>query len=296
MLVVTAAIWGFGFVAQREGAQYVGAHTFNAARFTLGTLSLLPVMAILRSRTSTPFRPPRRPRVTVGWGAAAGIVLFAASTLQQVGIAATTAGKASFITGLYIVLVPVLGIVLGHRTNARTWAGVALAVVGLYLLSFVPGFSLAAGDGLVLIAAFFWAVHILVIDRANLDVDPLELSTIQFATCAALSAVAAATTEEAPFTGLGRAVGPVLYAGLIAVGVAYTLQVVAQQWARPAHAALILSLETVFGAVGGAILLRETMSARGYLGCALILAGILVSQLRRRVPTGSGVALPAGVP
>ena len=282
LLVLTAAIWGFAFTAQREGAQYVGAFSFNAARFSLGALSLLPVMAVLRSRTTTPFRTPN-PRLTLAWGAAAGLVLFSASTLQQVGIETTTAGKASFITGLYIVLVPVLGLALGHRTNARTWTGVVLAVAGLWLLSFVPGFSLVAGDGLVLIGAFFWAIHILVIDRANLDVDPLQLSAVQFGTTAALSAIAAVATEARPFAGLGDAVVPVLYAGLISVGIAYTLQVVAQQWAKPAHAALILSLETVFGAVGGALVLGERMTARGYAGSLLILAGIMVSQLPRRV-------------
>ena len=282
LLVLTAAIWGFAFAAQREGAQYVGAFSFNAARFSLGALSLLPVMAVLRSRTTTPFRTPS-PRLTLAWGAAAGLVLFSASTLQQVGIETTTAGKASFITGLYIVLVPVLGLALGHRTNARTWTGVVLAVAGLWLLSFVPGFSLVAGDGLVLIGAFFWAIHILVIDRANLDVDPLQLSAVQFGTTAALSAIAAVATEARPFAGLGDAVVPVLYAGLISVGIAYTLQVVAQQWAKPAHAALILSLETVFGAVGGALVLGERMTARGYAGSLLILAGIMVSQLPRRV-------------
>ena len=281
LLVLTAAIWGFAFTAQREGAQFVGAFSFNAARFTLGALSLLPVMAVLRSRVTTPFRTPNY-RLTMRWGTLAGLLLFAASTLQQVGIETTTAGKASFITGLYIVLVPILGLVLGHRTNARTWAGVLLAISGLWLLSFVPGFSLVAGDGLVLIGAFFWATHILVIDRANLDVDPLQLSAVQFATCAGMSAVAAVATEDSPFTGLGDAAVPVLYAGLISVGIAYTLQVVAQQWAKPAHAALILSLETVFGAVGGAVVLGETMSARGYTGSALILTGILVSQLPGR--------------
>lgn len=281
LLVLTAAIWGFAFAAQREGAQYVGAFSFNAARFALGALSLLPVMAILRSRATTPFRTPS-PRLTAAWGGAAGLVLFTASTLQQVGIETTTAGKASFITGLYIVLVPVLGLVLGHRTNARTWTGVVLAVAGLWLLSFVPGFSLVAGDGLVLIGAFFWAIHILVIDRANLDVDALQLSAVQFATTAVLSAVAAVATEATPFAGLGDAVVPVLYAGLISVGIAYTLQVVAQQWAKPAHAALILSLETVFGAVGGALVLGERMTARGYAGSLLILTGIMVSQLPRR--------------
>jgi len=293
LLVLAAAIWGFAFVAQREGAQYVGAFSFNAARFTLGGLSLVPVIAILRARTTTPFRPRHPWWVTGAWGGAAGLVLFIASTLQQLGIETTTAGKASFITGLYIVLVPILGVVLGHRTNARTWAGVALAVAGLWLLSFVPGFSLVAGDGLVLIGAFFWAIHILVIDRANLDVDSLHLAAIQFGTCAGLSAIAATATEPAPFAGLGDAVVPVLYAGLLSVGVAYTLQVVAQQWARPAHAALILSLETVFGAVGGALVLGETMTARGYAGSLLILGGITVSQLPGRPrPAVGGQAWP----
>jgi drug/metabolite transporter (DMT)-like permease len=279
-LVLTAAIWGFAFAAQREGAQYVGAFSFHAARFSLGALSLLPVMAVLSSRTTTPFRtpePPAHPRV--GCRRRPGPLF---RVHPPAGGDRDDDGRQGQLHHPPLHRArPGARLALGHRTNARTWTGVVLAVAGLWLLSFVPGFSLVAGDGLVLIGAFFWAIHILVIDRANLDVDPLQLSAVQFGTTAALSAIAAVATEARPFAGLGDAVVPVLYAGLISVGIAYTLQVVAQQWAKPAHAALILSLETVFGAVGGALVLGERMTARGYAGSLLILAGIMVSQLPR---------------
>lgn len=295
VLVLIAAIWGTTFAFQREAAQVMDTFAFNTARFALGAVSLLPVIAW--SRRHRGWRPAAPARTTLLWGAAPGVVLYTASALQQAGLATTTAGNASFITGLYIVLVPLLGVLLGQRTAARTWAGVALALVGLYLLSIGPGFTIGTGDLLVLIGAAFWAIHILVIDRATNVADALEISAVQFAVCAALSGgTALARDGGAAFAGAGTAFVPILFAGLLSVGVAYTLQVVVQQWAQPAHTALILSLETVFGAVAGAILLGEVMSGRGYLGCALILAGILLSQLRMPSRRAEGAVEPARLP
>lgn len=286
LLTLTAAIWGLGFVAQRMGAEHVGAFSFNAVRFALGALSLLPLIWLLGRRSRGP-RGPVSPSSVTRRGSApalvpglvAGLFLFTAAALQQVGIETTTAGKASFVTGLYIVLVPVLGIALRHRTTPATWTGVLLAVSGLYLLTVTEDLSVARGDLLVLVGAFFWAGHILLIDHYTRTVDALRLSAAQFAACAGFSAVAALVADPVPFGGLREAVVPILYGGLMVVGVAYTLQVVAQKDAKPAHAAMILSLETVFGAVGGALLLDEVMAPRALLGCALMLAGILVSQL-----------------
>ena len=191
----------------------------------------------------------------------------------------TTAGKAAFITGLYIVLVPLLGIFLKQRVGLNTWLGVVLAVSGLFFLSVNEDFTIAFGDLLEIIGAFFWAVHILVIDYFTKKVDALRLSCIQFAMCSALSIITALIFEDISVSGLSQAAIPILYGGLLSVGVAYTLQVVAQKHAKPSHAAIILSMEAVFAALGGALLLKENMGVRGYLGCALMFAGMLLTQV-----------------
>lgn len=293
LLVLTAAIWGLGFVAQRLGADHMGAMSFNAARFAIGAVSLLPLIWwFSRRRRSAPLvvpeppageiydetpPPPGHSRSPLLPGLLAGAVLFSAAGLQQVGIATTTAGKAGFITGLYIVLVPVLGLALGQRAGAPVWVGLGLAVPGLWLLSMTEDLTIATGDLLVLAGAVFWAVHILVIDHFVRTVDALQLSAAQFAACALISGGVALAVEDRPFAGFGAALGAVLYGGLLAVGIAYTLQVVAQRHAKASHAALILSLEAVFGALGGWLLLGELMSPRMLLGCALVMTGILVS-------------------
>lgn len=293
LLVLTALIWGLGFVAQRLGADHMGALSFNAVRFAIGAVSLLPLIWWLsrqrRRRAAAPAvypEPPAGEVVTPAarparspWlpGLVVGLVLFTAAGLQQVGIADSTAGKAAFITGLYLLLVPLLGLALGSRVSPAVWVGVALALPGLWLLSVTGGVTIATGDLLVLVSAVFWAVHILVIDHYLRTVDPLQLSAVQFASCALLSAGAALLLEPEPFGGMGPALTAILYSGLVAVGVAYTLQVVAQRHARPSHAALLLSLETVFGALGGWLLLGEVMTGRMLLGATLMMAGILVS-------------------
>lgn len=293
LLLLTAAIWGLGFVAQRLGADHMGAMSFNATRFAIGALSLVPLIWFFsrRQRSAPPVAPgptagevydetpppPAQRRPALLPGLALGAVLFTAAGLQQVGLATTTAGKAGFITGLYIVLVPILGLFLGHRAGRAVWVGLALAVPGLYLLSMTDDLTIARGDLLVLVGAVFWAAHILVIDHFVRTVDALRLSAVQFAACAVLSGGAALIFEEQPFSGLSPALGAVLYAGLFSVGIAYTLQVVAQRHAKASHAALLLSLEAVFGALGGWLLLGEVMSTRMLLGCLLMMAGIVIS-------------------
>lgn len=290
LLVLTAAIWGFSFVAQRVGAEHLGPFAFNGARFALGAVSLLPLIWFFGRRARTAAQRAGAPPPAANWraavlpGALAGGVLYVASALQQAGLSWTTAGKASFITGLYIVIVPILGMALRQRTTRATWTGVSLALIGLYLLSVTSGFTLAPGDGLVFISAFFWAGHILVIGAVSSRHDPLVLSAMQFTACSLFSLVTAFAVENDPFAGLSDALVPVFYGGFFSVGVAYTLQVIAQRHAKPAHAAIILSSESVFGAIGGALLLAESMSARGYAGCALMMAGILVSQRGGQAP------------
>lgn len=284
LLLITAAIWGFAFVAQRIGAQYVGAFTFNGIRFAIGSLSLVPLIIYFdrrnKNKDSNEDNIEVSAKKTIISGSLVGVMLYLAATFQQVGIKYTTAGKAGFITGLYMVIVPLIGIFLKQKVEKNAWAGVVIAVVGLYLLSINENFTISFGDLLELIGAFFWSLHILTIDHFSKKVDPLKLSCIQFAACSFLSFVSALIFEQITVSGILGALIPILYGGLLSVGIAYTLQVVAQKDAKPSHAAIILSMESVFGAIGGAIMLGESMSTRGYIGCILILGGILVSQIK----------------
>jgi drug/metabolite transporter (DMT)-like permease len=287
LLLLTAAIWGLAFVAQRVGMDHTGPLAFNASRFLLGALVLVPVVRA-RSRTGGPGGgPPDRWGADLRRGLVLGLVLLGGATLQQVGVVYTTAGKAGFITGLYVVLVPVLGLVVGQRTSGRTWLGGLLAVVGLYLLTVTGTLHMARGDLLVLIGAVFWAAHVLLIGRWAPRTEPVRLAMLQFATCGVASLLAALVLEPDSWPGLRGALWPILYAGLLSTGVAYTLQVVAQRSAPPAHAAIILSHEAVFAVLGGLVLLGETLSPRGWIGCALMLTGMILSQLapqRKPVP------------
>lgn len=286
ILLLTAAIWGFAFVAQRVGMQHVGAFTFNGIRFTLGSLSLLPVIYFFNKKTknenhdSTKVKETNEAnlKTTIKSGMIAGSILFIAASLQQVGLIYTTAGKAGFITSLYIVLVPILGIFLKQKTHYTTWIGALTAVVGLYLLSINENLTVEFGDLLQIIGAFFWAVHIQLIDRFVKNVDALKLSSIQFATCAVLSLIVAFIFEEISLSGLSGALIPILYGGIMSTGVAYTLQAIGQKSAKPSHAAIALSMESVFAAIGGAWLLQERFSSRGYIGCGLMLLGMLIAQ------------------
>ena len=281
LLLLTAVIWGFGFVAQRVGVDHVGPFTFNGLRFALGVAVLLPV--ILFSGRAGGGRPrtaePSGAGTLMLGGITAGILLFAGASLQQVGLVYTTAGKAGFITGLYVVIVPILGLCVRHETGAGIWTGAVLATAGLYLLSVTESFTIAFGDFLELLGAVMWAIHVLVIGRLSPIVDSARLALIQFAACAVLSLITAGLCEQITLAGIRAAAVPIVYGGAISVGVAYTLQIVAQKNAHPAHAAILLSLESVVAALGGWLVLGEVLSFRGICGCALMLSGMLVSQL-----------------
>ncbi|MFK8773732.1 DMT family transporter, partial [Aeromonas caviae] len=249
MLLMAAAIWGLGFVAQRLGMDHMGPFTFNGLRFLLGALSLLPLLWWLKSRQ--PPQPAGDHRLLLTGGLIAGTVLFSAASLQQVGLLYTTAAKAGFITGLYIILVPVIGLALRHKTGANTWVGALIAMAGLYYLSVTEEFTIGYGDLLQVIGALFWAVHLLVLDHYSNRVAPIRLAGVQFVVCGLLSLATAFVIETPTASGAVAGWQALLYAGLVSVGIGYTLQVVGQRGAHPAHAAIILSLETVFAAIGG---------------------------------------------
>lgn len=278
MLVVTAMIWGFAFVAQRVGAESVGAFVFNGIRFALGAVSLIPVYLIFEKEKSNREKFKR----TLIAALVCGTVLFIASALQQYGIELTkSAGKSGFITGLYTVLVPIISfIIYKQKGSIGVWIGATLAVSGLFLLSVNESFTVEFGDILLLIGAFFWAAHILVIDKFIAGVSPLRFASLQFAVCAVLNLIFAIFFDTFEFEAIMTALVPLLYGGLASVGIAYTLQIIAQKHLDPTSAAIIFSLESVFSAIGGAIILGEEMSAKGYIGCVLIFSGIILSQLK----------------
>ncbi|MEA3363492.1 MAG: DMT family transporter [Thermodesulfobacteriota bacterium] len=282
LLLLTATIWGFAFVAQRVGMDYVGPFTFNAVRFALGSLSLLPLILFLQKRQPNTkqqhFSADTNKSVLFG-GILAGGALFAGASLQQAGLVYTTAGKAGFITGLYVVIVPLLGLFWRQRPRIGTWLGAILAAIGLYFLSVNEEFTISPGDLLVLIGAFFWAGHVLLIGWLAPRTDSLKLAAAQFAVCSLLSFLTALAIETMTFASIWQAAVPILYGGIGSVGIAYTLQVIAQRDAHPAHSAIILSLEGLFAAIGGWLLLGEVLSLRGLFGCAMMLAGMLFSEL-----------------
>lgn len=280
-LLVTALIWGFAFVAQRAGMAYVEPFTFNGVRFALGSLSLVPLLLVQRSKGDRLGSIWRRatPKTVLAGGILAGSVLFVAASLQQIGLVYTTAGKAGFITGLYVSIVPLLGLFLRQRPHAGTWIGAVLASVGLYLLSITEQFTIDRGDFLEILGAFFWAVHVLTIGWFSARIAAVQLAFLQFAICSILSLATAVLTETILLSTIFEAAVPIVYGGVFSVGIAYTLQVVGQKGAQPAHAAIILSLETVFAALGGWLILSETLSSRGLMGCALMFAAMLLSQV-----------------
>jgi drug/metabolite transporter (DMT)-like permease len=285
LLLLTALIWGFAFVAQRSGMEFVGPFTYNGIRFALGSLSLLPLILILdgakkRRGTEKVATLARSDRILFVLGTlAAGSVLFLGASLQQMGIVYTTAGKAGFITGLYVVLVPLTGIFLGHKTGLPTWLGAAAAVVGLYFLSGAGQLGkVNPGDILVALSALFWTAHVLVIDHLAKRMDALKLAASQFAWVSVFSLVVAILTEQIQLSTIMQALAPILYGGLGSVGIAYTLQVVAQKDAPAAHSAIILCLEGVFAMLGGVLLLSEPFGLRSLLGSFLMLAGMIATQ------------------
>jgi drug/metabolite transporter (DMT)-like permease len=288
LLLLTAAIWGFAFVAQRVGMEHIGPFLFNGIRFALGSLSLLPLIyfGMGNGRSGSAPSVPIGKGTKIAGSVLAGLVLFGGASLQQIGIVYTTAGKAGFITGLYVILVPIIGLKWGRKSSTGTWIGAILAVIGLYLLSVTEQFTIAKGDFLVLLSAFMWAAHVLWISWLSPRMNPLIIASSQFAICSALSLLTAYAMEPIILSSILAAGVPILYGGLCSVGIAYTLQVVAQRDAHPAHASILLSMEGAFAVLGGWLLLNETLSFRGLIGCGFMLLGMLLSQLWTHLTSG----------
>jgi len=280
LLLLAAFIWGFAFVAQRAGMEFLGPFTFNAARFTLGSLSLIPFLIVSKKKKfeKETILPLNDKKLLYG-GLAAGILLFLGATFQQTGLVYTNAGKGGFITGFYIILVPILGLFVKQKTALSTWIGALVAIVGLYFLGVDSKLDINPGDVLVFIGTFFWAIQILVIGYYSAKVDSFQLAFSQFVVCAILSFVVAIFTESIALQNILSAFLPILYAGFFSVGIAFTIQVVAQREAHPANAAIIMSLEAVFAVLGGWLILNESIPLRGLFGCLLMLIGMILSQL-----------------
>ena len=277
LLLLASIIWGAAFVAQQIGMERgLGPMTFNALRFALGCLSLVPVLLWRRRGRKIASKPTKLPIAVSVW---AGLFLFAAASLQQIGLQYTSSANAGFITGFYILFVPVLGLFFGHRARVSLWGGIAVSLVGLYLLSVTGDFVMSKGDVLIMVGAVLWACQILAIDRVAGDGDPIVISVLQFSVCAILSLLAAVLFENWSLEAVKAGAGAVAFAGIMSVGVAFTLQVVGQKHCPPAPAAIIMSLEAVFAAIAGYLVLHQTLTGRALIGCILILLGVLVVQL-----------------
>lgn len=288
MLTLTALIWGVAFVAQSEGMNYVGGFTFNACRFLLGGIVLIPCIFFLRKGSSgqkvlSREEEERRKRMGVTGGICCGMVLCVAASLQQFGVAYTTVGKAGFITALYIVIVPLFGLFLKRAVGANIWVSVALATVGMYLLCITEGFSIGKGDVLVFLCAIAFSFHIMVIDYFSPKADGVVISCIQFFTAGVVSAVMMFLFERPTWEAVTAAWLPVSYAGVMSCGVAYTMQVVAQKDLEPTIASLLMSLESVFSLLAGWVILGQRLSARELFGCVLVFAAILLAQIPPRL-------------
>jgi drug/metabolite transporter (DMT)-like permease len=281
LLLLAAAIWGFAFVGQRAAMEYMGPFAFNGLRFALGALVIIPFLLSTRQKSSGDSADSLRKQPLAWGGVIAGLILFLAAWLQQAGLQYTTAGKAGFITGLYVVIVPLYGLWGGRKASAGSWTGAVIAASGLYLLCVTEAFTISRGDVLELAGAFLWAAHVMVIGWLSPRIAAARLAFSQFITCSTCSLVASAVYERITLQAIWGAWLPLCYCGIISVGIAYSLQVIAQQKAHPAHAAVILSLEAAWAALGGWLLLGESLSWRGMAGCAIMFVGVTVSQLNK---------------
>lgn len=279
-LLSAALIWGLAFVFQRSSMEHIGPFTFGAFRYGLSALVLMPFALKKRDKSLTITKDR-----TIRWGLVCGLFLFAGTSLQQMGLVYTTAGKAGFITALYIVVVPLMGgIFLKKQVSLQSWICVMLATVGFYLLSIRSGFHIELGDFIVFVGVFFWAGHILVVDGAVASMEPLLLSMTQMVVASALSLVMALVFETISLASLKDALIPILYTGIFSGSIAYTLQMYGQRHTEPTLASLIMSLESVFAVAASYLILKEVLSLQEALGALVIFLAVILAQipLKRR--------------
>lgn len=280
ILLITAIIWGTAFVAQSEGMNYVEPFTYNAVRTLIGGIVLIPIIAIFQRGGASSENGAKSQKTTIIGGIVCGIFLFIAGSFQQCGIAMTTAGKAGFITALYVTIVPLIEVILYRKSSLKVWLCVFLALAGFYMLCIKEGFTIGKGDLLVLCGAFFYAGHIMVIDRFNeKNADGMKMSCIQFFTAGLLMTVCMFIFENPEINAIMDAKYTILYAGIMSCGAAYTLQIIGQRYTDPTSATLIMSLESVFAALSGWIILNESLSIKELFGCTLVFAAVILSQL-----------------
>lgn len=278
ILGITALIWGLAFVAQKEGMEHIGPFTFNAIRFSIGALALVPILYLRRNKNLVSKESGKITLLQAGL--ITGLLLFLGASFQQIGIKYTTAGNAGFITTLYVIFTPILGIFVGMFPKIKVWIGAILATVGLYFLTITESFSIQTGDLLVLICALFFAIHVLVIGWLSPKFSSNKLAQLQFAVAGILSFAGVFVTESLVWENIYAAALPLLYVGILSTAIAFTFQIIGQKHAPPTHAAIILSFEAVFAVLGGWLLLDENLSDRNIIGCVLMFAGIIVAQLR----------------
>ncbi len=277
LLALTAFIWGVAFVAQSVGMEYVRPFTFNACRFLIGGIVLIPCIVLFGKKNKR--KEPKNQKTAVVGGICCGSILFAASSFQQFGVASTTVGKAGFITALYIVIVPLLGIFLRKRIPWSVWVSVVLATIGMYLLCMTEGLKVGKGDIYVFVCAICFSFHILVIDYFSPKTDGVVMSCVQFFTAGIISAIMMLIFENPKLSAVFAAWAPILYAGILSCGVAYTLQVVAQKNTDPVLASLILSLESAFSLLAGWVILGQKLSPKELGGCGLVFCAIILAQI-----------------
>ena len=283
LLLITALIWGIAFVAQQIGMDFVGPFTFTAVRCMMGVLVLIPAVYLINRMKTVEQKAHVEQRTTWIGGLTCGLLLCVATNLQQIGIQYTTAGKAGFITALYIVIVPLLGLFLKRHAGIKLWVSVLIASLGLYLLCMTGSLRLELGDSLVFLCALIFSVHIMVIDHFNPRVDGVKMSCIQFFVASILSAVGMLMWESFPtWEMLYAARIPLLYTGILSCGVAYTFQIVGQKNVNPTVASLILSLEAVISVLAAWLILHQGMTNREILGASLMFVAIILAQLPER--------------
>ncbi|MGN0625306.1 MAG: DMT family transporter [Oscillospiraceae bacterium] len=291
MLLLTAVIWGVAFVAQSVGMDYIGPFTFNSIRSLIGGFVLIPCIFLLnRGKPEKRQASPNERKMLLIGGVCCGVALAVASSLQQMGIQYTSVGKAGFITALYIVIVPLLGLFFKKRVSILVWIAVAIAVGGMYLLCITEDFSIGKGDLLVMACALCFSIHILIIDYFSPKVDGVKMSCVQFLVCGLLCAVPMLLIERPSMEQILAAWMPLLYAGVFSCGVGYTLQIVGQRHIDPTIASLILSLESVISVLAGWAILKQQLSARELFGCVLVFCAIILAQLPQKSDKGSDLS------